>query len=106
VPIAFHSHAADGAVYRVGTHLPTMKSDGELISEYTQQRSEAAFRQLVERYGGTVYSILSKAVADAHLAEDAAQLVFSTLPRNPHGWSPDHRALAVSDGHLLPTPGK
>src|SRR3954468_12593057 len=54
----------------------------QLLAEYATSRSEAAFRELVERYINLVYSTaLRLANGDAHLAEDVTQTVFTSLAR-------------------------
>ena len=53
-----------------------------LISEYTRNGSEPAFRELVTRYLDLVYSTALRLVeGDTHLAEDVAQMVFVDLAR-------------------------
>ena len=54
-------------------------SDGELLLLFQRQRSESAFRAIVERHRGLVFSICYRKLGDRHLAEDAAQNVFITL---------------------------
>jgi RNA polymerase sigma factor (sigma-70 family) len=49
-----------------------------LLRDYVEHRSESAFRQLVERYVGLVYSTALRRVGGNHsLAEDIVQQVFS-----------------------------
>src|SRR3954465_13906771 len=53
--------------------------DRELLDRYVKSGSQSAFRELV---GGTlpvVYSTARRMVNDAHLAEEVAQTVFTTL---------------------------
>jgi RNA polymerase sigma factor (sigma-70 family) len=53
-----------------------------LLKEFARNSSEAAFRKLVARYLGLVYSVaLRRANQDTHRAEDIAQLVFIDLAR-------------------------
>jgi Ca-activated chloride channel homolog len=56
-------------------------SDHQLLREYVEKGSEDAFRLLVRRHSSTVYSACSRALGDAHLAEDAAQATFVVLAR-------------------------
>ena len=59
-----------------------MTDTPELLARYAETGSEAAFRELVERYLGLVYSTALRLVGgDAHLAEDVAQMVFIDLAR-------------------------
>src|SRR5690349_9731896 len=56
-----------------------MESDRELLSRYLAHADEAAFREIVGRYIGLVYSAARRQVGDAHLAEDVTQMVFTRL---------------------------
>jgi RNA polymerase sigma factor (sigma-70 family) len=55
--------------------------DRELLREYVERRSQDAFRQLVERHLPMVYCAARRIVHDAHLAEEVAQNVFTTLAK-------------------------
>ncbi len=57
--------------------------DAELLQEYVERRSEAAFTALVARHIDLVYSTARRMVGDAHLAQDVAQTVFIGLARSP-----------------------
>jgi RNA polymerase sigma factor (sigma-70 family) len=57
-----------------------MTESQTLLAEYAETGSEAAFRELVTRYIGLVYSTGLRLVGgDTHLAEDVAQTVFADL---------------------------
>jgi RNA polymerase sigma factor (sigma-70 family) len=59
-----------------------MTDDAELLRRYLDENSSAAFAELVQRHLPLVYATALRGVArDAHLAEDAAQIVFSALAR-------------------------
>jgi RNA polymerase sigma factor (sigma-70 family) len=73
-----------------------MTDDGQLLQQYTRERSESAFGELVTRHIDLVYSAaLRVAGGDCHLAQDVTQTVFLDLARKagslPHvavlaGW--------------------
>ncbi|MGE5607952.1 MAG: RNA polymerase sigma factor, partial [Bacillota bacterium] len=54
-------------------------TDAELLHAYAHERSEAAFRTLVDRYVRLVYSSCWRQLHDRHLAEDATQGIFVLL---------------------------
>ena len=59
-----------------------MTESRTLLAEYARSGSEAAFRELVNRYIGLVYGAALRLVeGDTHLAEDVAQTVFLGLAR-------------------------
>jgi RNA polymerase sigma factor (sigma-70 family) len=59
-----------------------MLDDRQLLGQYVNEGSEAAFAELVARYVNLVYSsALRRVDGDAHLARDVAQLVFTDLAR-------------------------
>src|SRR6266436_1828793 len=65
-----------------------MTDSQTLLAEYARTGSEAAFRDLVKRYIGLVYSSALRLVhGDIHLAEDVTQLVFIDLARKARGLS-------------------
>jgi len=69
-----------------------MMDDSQLLRSYTSDRSEAAFAELVKRHLDFVYATaLRTANGDTHLAEDAAQQVFSDLARKADALS--HRPI-------------
>src|SRR5690349_21138964 len=70
-----------------------MKDDQQLLSEFCQNGSEGAFRELVDRHLKLVYSAAMRIVnGDTHLAMDISQLVFSKLA---------HRAPSLPAGVVL-----
>jgi RNA polymerase sigma factor (sigma-70 family) len=57
-------------------------SDGELLRRYVEDRSEAAFTELVQRHINIVYlAALRRVGRNAHAADDVTQKVFSGLAR-------------------------
>ncbi len=59
-----------------------MIEDSELLRRYAENRSEAAFAELVKRRVSLVYSVALRQVGqDTHLAEDVTQKVFADLAR-------------------------
>src|SRR5450631_4511360 len=57
------------------------KSDVQLLREYAEQANEAAFREIVNRHAGPVYSSALRQVTSPDLARDVAQSVFTDLAR-------------------------
>jgi DNA-directed RNA polymerase specialized sigma24 family protein len=55
------------------------KADLELLRDYAERGSEAAFRGLVRRYTDLVYSAALRQVSSADVARDVAQEVFTDL---------------------------
>jgi len=53
--------------------------DQQLLAAYVKERSESAFREIVERYGQFVYSSAFRRLRDHHLAEDVTQATFVIL---------------------------
>lgn len=59
-----------------------MPEDVELLRRYLAEKSEEAFAELVRRHLDLVYSVALRHVGgDAHMAQDVAQVVFTTLAR-------------------------
>src|SRR5262245_52053974 len=60
----------------------TSLDDTALLRRYADERSEAAFAELVQRHLAPVYAYALRRVGgDVHLAEDVTQIVFTTLAR-------------------------
>jgi RNA polymerase sigma factor (sigma-70 family) len=86
-----------------------MFDDRQLLRQYADEGSEAAFGELVARYVNLVYSAaLRRTGGDAHLAQDVAQLVFTDLARKAgslpadvvlSGWL--HRASRFAAAQLM-----
>ena len=59
-----------------------MTESRTLLADYAHDGSEAAFRELVNRYLDLVYSAAARLTGgDTHQAEDVAQIVFADLAR-------------------------
>lgn len=57
-------------------------TDQQLIRDYAEHRSDAAFAALVHRHLDLVYSAALRMVRDTHHAEDVTQGVFTALAQN------------------------
>ena len=57
-------------------------SDTELLRDYAERRSEAAFAELVRRHLDLVYSAALRMMSDRALAEDVTQAAFLALAQN------------------------
>ena len=57
-------------------------SDQDLLREYAQGGSDAAFSELTRRYVDLVYTAALRLVRDSALAEDVSQSVFLALAKN------------------------
>jgi RNA polymerase sigma factor (sigma-70 family) len=67
---------------RRSSYPPTMTPDQERLRRCVDEKSDAAFAELVQRYVDLVYSAALRQVrGDAHRAQDVAQVVFTTLTR-------------------------
>src|SRR5439155_16664610 len=56
--------------------------DGELLSHYILNGDEAAFADLVRRYGGLVLGVARRQLADSHRTDDVFQATFLALARS------------------------
>jgi RNA polymerase sigma factor (sigma-70 family) len=63
------------------TLLMSECDDFQLLREYAQRGSQAAFGELVRRYIDLIYSSAVRQVGDPHAAEDVTQTVFIVLTR-------------------------
>ncbi|HSY42328.1 MAG TPA: sigma-70 family RNA polymerase sigma factor, partial [Candidatus Acidoferrum sp.] len=57
-------------------------TDQQLLRDYADRQSEAAFAELVRRHIDLVYSAALRMVCDSHLAQDVTQGVFVALAQN------------------------
>lgn len=58
------------------------QTDSQLLRAYAENRSDAAFSELVRRHVDFVYSAARRMVCDPHLAEDVTQGVFVAFAKN------------------------
>src|SRR4051794_1050819 len=58
-----------------------MADDRELLRRYTEDASEAAFKELVQRQINLVFATALRVTGDAHAAEEVAQIVFTAMAR-------------------------
>src|SRR5437773_6480057 len=62
------------------TDLASLKDD-QLLARFFQEREDAAFAAIVERYGPLVYGVCRRILPDSNDAEDAFQATFLVLVR-------------------------
>ena len=84
-------------------------ADGQFLQAYAERGSEEAFRRLVERYTGLVFSVALRCAGGEYaLAEDVTQTVFADLARKASslprkvvlgGWLHQHTCYVAS--HLI-----
>src|SRR5438093_12854707 len=65
--------------------MAEFKSDGELLRDYVDCRSEKAFADLVERHTNLVFATASRGVTDLIAAQEVTQNVFIALARKAAG---------------------
>ena len=86
-----------------------MADDRQLLHRFAEERSEAAFGELVTRHLPLVYSTaIRQAGGDEHLAKDVAQVVFTDFARKAPSLSKDvilagwlHRATIFAARQIL-----
>lgn len=73
-----------------------MPSPEVILSEFIALRSkdrEKAFAFLLERYGDSLYGVVSKVIADKHLIDDALQEGFVKIWKNLDDFDPQRSSL-------------
>jgi RNA polymerase sigma-70 factor (ECF subfamily) len=73
------------------------KADAQLATKLFD-RDEGALRVVIDTYGGAVYGVARRIVAEPGLAEEVAQDVFLAIWRRPGAYDPDRGSL---QGFLL-----
>src|SRR6516225_5429459 len=78
--------AAVADVLRGLCHLPSCDHDraapdADLLGRFAAHRDDAAFAELVRRYGRLVLGVCRRVLRDGHAAEDAFQATFLLLAR-------------------------
>lgn len=68
--------------------MKSFMDDYGLLREYVRNRSQEAFRELVDRHLGMAYSAACRMVRDPHLAQEVVQNAFSTLARKADSVEP------------------
>lgn len=58
------------------------QTDSQLLRAYAENRSEAAFSELVRRHVDIIHSAAQRMVCDSHLAQDVTQGVFVALAKS------------------------
>jgi RNA polymerase sigma factor (sigma-70 family) len=78
--------APDAAATEPSQAAPTSHtcapSDGQLLQAYLKSGEEAAFGQLVSRFGPLVFAVAMRNLRDRHAAEDVFQATFLVLARD------------------------
>lgn len=101
---AISSHfLADFSARRVFNGELTMTDSQQLLTDYSKNGSETAFRELVTHYIDLVFSTALRLVGgDAHRAEDIVQTVFMDLARQASKLSRGTNAWRLApSGHLF-----
>jgi RNA polymerase sigma factor (sigma-70 family) len=65
--------------------MAEIRSDGDLLRDYVERRSESAFAELVERHTNLVFATASRGVTDPVAAQEVTQNVFIALARKAAG---------------------
>jgi RNA polymerase sigma factor (sigma-70 family) len=71
-----------GVIRRLRATSTGTPTDSELLADYTRRGDELAFATLVQRYGGLVFGVARRQLADHQQAEDVFQATFLALARS------------------------
>jgi RNA polymerase sigma-70 factor (ECF subfamily) len=77
-----------------GYDAPSMdrKADAHL-AQRLMERDETALREVIDRYGGAVYGLARRVIAEPTLAEEVAQDAFLALWRRPGAYDSERGSL-------------
>jgi RNA polymerase sigma factor (sigma-70 family) len=79
------AHATRGVLAALARAEAADPTDADLVRRFATTRDEAAFAELVRRYGSLVLGVCRRLVPDYHLADDAFQAVFVVLATKANG---------------------
>lgn len=75
------------------TFFPVDRSEDQALVERLLERDEDALREVMKTYGGVVFGMARRVVADPTLAEEVAQDVFLALWCRPGAYDPSRGSL-------------
>src|SRR5262245_60835928 len=61
--------------------MAELRTDGELLRDYVERRSESAFADLVQRHTDLVFATANRGTSDPGAAQEITQAVFIALAR-------------------------
>lgn len=83
-----------GTVGAGGYDVPFMdRAENAALAGRLLERDESALEEVIAAYGGVVFGIARRVIADAAMAEEVAQDAFLALWRRPGAFDPDRGSL-------------